>query len=59
VDGVTEALTQLADDETLGTKLAARAGALTISRHDDAAVRNAYQASLIGAAKTSVPRGTE
>ena len=56
---MTEALTQLADDETLGTKLAARAGALTISRHDDAAVRNAYQASLIGAAKTSVPRGTE
>jgi hypothetical protein len=56
---VTEALTQLADDETLRTKLAARACALAISHHDAAAMRSAFQASLIGAAKTSILRGTE
>jgi glycosyltransferase involved in cell wall biosynthesis len=59
VDGVTEALTQLADDETLRTELAARAGALAAERHDATLVRSAFQASLIKAAETSIPRGAE
>jgi glycosyltransferase involved in cell wall biosynthesis len=58
VEGVTKALARLADDEPLRTELAARAVALAVSRHDAATVRSAFQASLIGAAKASIPRGT-
>jgi glycosyltransferase involved in cell wall biosynthesis len=59
VAGVTEALSQLADDETLRTKLVARAGALAAERHDTAQVRSAFQANLTKAAETSIPRGAE
>jgi glycosyltransferase involved in cell wall biosynthesis len=55
VEEVTQALTRLADDETLRTKLAARAGALAIERHDATTVRRAFQANLIAAAETSIP----
>ena len=49
VDGVTRALTELADDGALRAKLATRAKDLAIDRHDAATVRSAFQGRLISA----------
>ncbi|MDA0787709.1 MAG: hypothetical protein O3B37_15620, partial [Proteobacteria bacterium] len=49
VEGVTGALTELADDGTLRAKLATRAKGLAIDRHDAATVRSAFQARLMAA----------
>ena len=54
VEGVTAALTRLADDNALRAKLATRAQALATSRHDAGAVRSAFQAQLMSASAANV-----